>query len=185
MIGEEKRHSIKTEEIAELILGYPFYPVHKILPKLSKLPKLIDAEFKAEFQKQIDDLFKAEIGTAKLVEIFSHHDLFRLLQGNPTSLSRAAYVYIDPFISSVQTLLDLYKMVKQNNYASDESSGPQKGEDIKPKPRLNNESLEATTKMAIDMLPGTEAKSLLYFIGCLPAGVTLEQLKIMWGESKV
>ena len=36
-------------------------------------------------------------------------------------LSRAAYVYIDPFISSVQTLLDLYKMVKQNNFATDES----------------------------------------------------------------
>ena len=39
--------------------------------------------------------------------------------------------------------------------------------------------------MAIEMLPGTEAKSLLYFIGCLPAGVTLKQLQIMWGESKV
>ena len=39
--------------------------------------------------------------------------------------------------------------------------------------------------MAIDMLPSAETKSLLYFIGCLPAGVTLKQLQFMWGESKI
>ena len=86
--------------------------MHKILSNAAtKLPETIDAEFKAEFKKQIEDILKAEIGTTKLVEILSHHDLFRLLQGNPTSLSRAAYVYIDPF-KSVQTLLDLYKIVR-------------------------------------------------------------------------
>ena len=174
MIGEEKRDSIKTEEIVDLILECRYYPVHKIFPNLSTLPKEIDAVFKADFHKQIEDLLKAKIGTEKLVEIFSYHDLFRLLQGNPTSLSRAAYVYVDPFINSVQTLSDLYKMVKQNNFASEEDSGAQKGDEIKPKPRLNNESLEATTKMAIGMLPSSGAKSLLYFIGCLPAGVTLK-----------
>jgi hypothetical protein len=76
-------------------------------------------------------------------------------------------------------------MVKQNNFAIEEDLGAHKGDEFKPKPRLNNESLEATTKMAIDMLPSAGAKSLLYFIGCLPAGVTLKQLQSIWGESKV
>jgi len=58
-------------------------------------------------------------------------------------------------------------------------------EDVRPKPRLNNESLQATTKLAIDMLPSPDSKSLLYFVGCLPAGVTIEQLNEMWGAAKV
>ena len=35
------------------------------------------------------------------------------------------------------------------------------------------------------MLKSNEMKSLLYFIGCLPAGVTLKQLNKMWGEQNV
>ena len=58
-------------------------------------------------------------------------------------------------------------------------------DDNRPKPRLNNESLEATTKCAIEMLPSIDSKSLLYFIGCMPAGVTRKQLYEMWGALKV
>ena len=35
------------------------------------------------------------------------------------------------------------------------------------------------------MLPSTESKDLLYFIGCMPAGVTMLQLNKMWGSVKV
>ena len=55
----------------------------------------------------------------------------------------------------------------------------------KPKPRLNNESLAATTQLAIEMLPSKDSKSLLYFIGLLPAGVTMEMLKKLWNSDKV
>jgi hypothetical protein len=51
VIGEEKRGSIKTEEIVDLILGYRYYPVHKILPSYLTLPEEIDAKSKADFHK--------------------------------------------------------------------------------------------------------------------------------------
>lgn len=35
------------------------------------------------------------------------------------------------------------------------------------------------------MLPSEDSKSLLYFIGLLPAGVTVHQLKEMWNKIKV
>ena len=70
-------------------------------------------------------------------------------------------------------------MVKQNNI-SEENDLSEKVDDTRPKPRLNNESLQATTKLAIDMLPSLDAKSLLYFIGCMPAGVSRKQLNEMW-----
>ena len=41
------------------------------------------------------------------------------------------------------------------------------------------------TKLAIEMLPSEDAKSLLYFIGCLPAGLTRSQLNEIWGGEKV
>ena len=56
---------------------------------------------------------------AKVVEILSYHDLFRLLQGNPTSLTRAANVYLNPFNETL-SLLDLYNQAKQSNNISDE-----------------------------------------------------------------
>ena len=108
---------------------------------------------------------------SKVVEILSYHDLFRLLQGNPTSLTRAANVYINPFNETL-SLLDLYNSVKQSNNLRDEDGQPEKIDDLRPKPRLNNESIQAMTQLAIDMLPSDDAKSLLYFIGCLPAGLT-------------
>ena len=119
-----------------------------------------------------------------MVQILSYHDLFRLLQGNPTSLSRAANIYQNPF-NNITTLLDLYKSVKENNIEVCDEEERGKVDDNRPKPRLNNESLQATTKLAIDMLPSADTKSLLYFIGCLPAGITAYQLKEMWGSDKV
>lgn len=120
------------------------------------------------------------------MDILSYHDLFRLLQGNPTSLNRAANVYLNPF-NEVQSLLDLYKSIKQSSNATTGDAAELKGriDDLRPKPRLNNESIQAMTKLAIDMLRSEEAKSLLYFLGCLPAGVMRGQLEEMWGSQKV
>lgn len=79
--------------------------------------------------------------------------------------------------------MDLYKQVKQNDLTSEDEAP--KSDDTRPKPRLNNESLEATTKMMIDLLPNQGVRDLLYFIGCLPAGVKREQLCEMWGQKEV
>ena len=41
------------------------------------------------------------------------------------------------------------------------------------------------TKLAIDMLPSEDAKKLLFFIGCLPAGLARSQLNEIWSADKV
>ena len=86
-------------------------------------------------------------------------------------MTRAANIYLNPF-NEIHSLQDLYDKVKKSNHISDEDEYPERIEDTRPKPRLNNESIQAMTKLAIEMLPNEEAKSLLYFIGCLPAGLT-------------
>ena len=60
----------------------------------------------------LHNYFAGGSDTTKVVEILSYHHLFKLLQGNPTSLSIAANVYLNPFENDVCSLLDLYKMVK-------------------------------------------------------------------------
>ena len=75
-----------------------------------------------------------------MVQILSYHDLFRLLQGNPTSLSRAANIYQNPF-NNIISLLDLYNSVKENNIEVCDEEEKGKVDDNRPKPRLNNESL--------------------------------------------
>ena len=115
VLGEEKRMKIDTDEISDLILGSK-YPVKKGLPNkgISAIPDVITDEFRIEFKKLIVSHFNMVGDNSKLVDVLSYHDLFRLLQGNPTSLSRAANVYFNPF-NNVTSLLDLYNQVKQNN----------------------------------------------------------------------
>ena len=86
-------------------------------------------------------------------------------------MTRAANIYLCPFNETL-SLLDLYKHIKHSNPISDDlDNQPDKIDDTRPKPRLNNESIQAMTKLAIDMLPSEDAKKLLFFIGCLPAGL--------------
>ena len=140
-----------------------------------QIPPKVTETFRAEIRKLIENQLQTCSDNSKLVDILSYHELFRLLQGNPTSLSRAANIYVNPF-NDVSTLLDLYTQVKLNNISEEgQDSEPQhKADDTRPKPRLNNESLQATTKLAIEMLPTMDARSLLYLIGCMPSGATLK-----------
>lgn len=185
VIGDEKRMKITTDEIIELILNTPFYPFNKAIPQKGKIiSEQITDESREEQKKLLEANLTLGIDNAKVVEILSYHDLFRLLQGNPTSLTRCANVYLNPF-NEMNSLLDLYKMVKQSNNINDEDEYPDKIDDTRPRIHLNNESVQAMTKLAIEMLPSYEAKNLLYFIGCLPAGLTRNQLNEIWGGDKV
>ena len=118
VLKQENRSDLKLEEIADLILGYPFYPIAKAIPYLGlmAMPKDgdLNQEFKTKFTKTIDEHLSGIDYNRKLVDLLSHHDLFRLLQGNPTSISRAANVYL--FTSDVTnslSLLDLYNTIKE------------------------------------------------------------------------
>ena len=56
------------------------------------------------------------------VDILSNHDLFRFLQGNPTSISRAAKIYMNSLEKEeVKTLQGLYKMFKQSNFSESDN----------------------------------------------------------------
>lgn len=47
-----------------------------------------------EFIKVVENLLSGIDSDSKLVDILSKHDLFTVLQGNPTSLNRAANSYL-------------------------------------------------------------------------------------------
>lgn len=55
----------------------------------------ISLQEKAELTKVVEKSLNSPDSKSKLVEILSYHDLFRLLQGNPTSVRRAANVYMN------------------------------------------------------------------------------------------
>ena len=78
------------------------------------------------------------------------------------------------------TLTDLYKRVikdgKENSDFRDDVSS-----ELKATISKNNISLTLTTEASIRLLEDSEPKHLemLYYLGCLPGGVMLEQLKKM------
>ena len=112
VLGNEVISKITTDEIIELILNTPFYPFNKAIPQKGVIiQEQITEESREEQKKLLEASLATGIDNAKVVEILSYHDLFWLLQGNPTSLTRCADVYLNPF-NEMNSLLDLYKLVK-------------------------------------------------------------------------
>lgn len=92
------------------------------------------------------------------VNALAEHDLFKLLKGNPHSISLLACSRANP-IEKV-TLAKIYEMAKQNNWQS-----ISQGDD-------NNLSLQISAETTISLLQSTlpDALTFLYFISMLPAG---------------
>ena len=117
-------------------------------------------------------------------EALSYHDLFKQLSGNPSSIVILAACYSNPF-RNVKSLTELYKRVLSNITDSGNSEGRSEvSSNLKATFSKNNMSLSFTTDASIKLLEESAPKcrNLLYFLGCLPGGVLLEQLKEMWTE---
>ena len=113
--------------------------------------------------------------------LLAKHDMFRnLLLGNPTSITMMASAHQNPMIPC--TLVQMYDSLKQDSkqklkVVSYDNNG-------KPEPIVveNIMSIEVFTEMSVKLLEdlGHGDVNLLYFLGCLPDGITMHQLDTIW-----
>ena len=101
---QQGKCAINNDEIVELIKNSSIYPIGKVFRVKNEIPADVTEE---EKESQITELVEVSLSgmdsKSRRVEILSNHDLFRLLQGNPTSISRAANIYMNKF-TDVETL---------------------------------------------------------------------------------
>lgn len=105
------------------------------------------------------------------------HEMFRHLLGNPTSITMLASILQNP--QATNTLVELYSAVKEERglviteYQLNFGKG---GGHIKERVVSNIMSLNVAAEMSVRLLETSNKNdtNLLYFIGCLPGGVTEE-----------
>ena len=81
-------------------------------------------------------------------------------------------------------------MLDQRSLTDDESDYDWQSEAARPKISKNNFSLNFTIEASIQLLEQlaedkskpelAQSRNLLYFLGCLPGGVMIDKLKLMW-----
>ena len=131
-------------------------------------------------KKNLSTYLKQNGQRARLA-LLEKHPLFEYLFGNPTSLIQAANCYLHEIEDQVEVgkLKSIYKLMKDclqrfGNFKKELTND-----------RIKNDfSLEVATRMTLDMIPNEEsdAKNLLYFLGCLPGGISKENIKDMWDQ---
>ena len=164
---------VYVSDIADLVEEDPNYPIKKILTDIDTFTDRSKENIRSVLMKRIDL-------PSRQVEALQYHDLFKQLSGNPSSIVILAAYYCYPFHQKKMTLTELYKRVikdgKENSDFPDDVSS-----ELKATISKNNISLTLTTEASIKLLKESEPKHLemLYYLGCLPGGVMLEQLKKM------
>ena len=113
--------------------------------------------------------------------LLARHDIFEnLLLGNPTSITIIASSIKDPMLSA--TLVDIYTNIKeQKNIVINKLDYGNGGQSV-PIELKNIMSLNVAAEMSVKLLEDVDEdhKNLLYFLGCLPGGITDSQLKDLW-----
>ena len=123
-------------------------------------------------------------GYQKRIDLLSQHPLFKRLYGNPTALIQAATCYkhglkINQENQKVGKLFDIYKMMKRTliKYNDLDELGTEEQ-------KCNDFSMEVATRMTLQLIPTknrqTSARDLLFFLGCLPGGISMQHLQKMW-----
>ena len=122
-------------------------------------------------------------GQRARLALLEKHPLFKYLEGNPTSLIQAANCYLHEIIDRVEVgkLKSIYELMKSCLGRFENMKAVKNALATNAKKR-NDFSLEVATRMTLDMIPNddTDAKNLLYFLGCLPGGISEENIKNMW-----
>ena len=107
------------------------------------------------------------------------HPLFKYLYGNPTSLVQAANCYLHNAKQRESgKLTEIYQMLDKRITMLSQKNESNFHLYLKSPENQNNFSLEIATRMTLSLLPeDSGAKDLLFFLGCLPGGITDEFLK--------
>lgn len=100
-----------------------------------------------------------------------------------------AAIHNNPMIKQ-KTMVEMYRLIKnEKDFVVDELGDEGEGFDEKTIPRVykNTMSLRVSTEMSVKLLEETcsDDSQLLYFLGCLPGGANLTQLKQMWTKPTI
>jgi len=154
------------------------FPFKKFLSHVKDLDEL-------SFE-QVSELLRRKIENPQnWVSALAQHDMFKQLLGNPLSITMIAAIHCNPMIkkSEGSTLVDMYERIKsEKNIVIEELDYDVEGKVI-PRVIENIMSLKVAAEMSVKLLESTQLDdiNLLYFLGCLPGGVSEIQLTSMYG----
>ena len=177
---------IENEDIIDFMLADESYPYRKVLPEIKdreREPNLKDPND----TQLVKNLLKQKLnnGYRARVECLSHHDMFRQMSGNPTSITLIAAIHANPLYKKDHhnELVDMYNRVKSEEKIVVEEIGDQEKAGSQKSYIKNFMSLNISTEMSIKLLEEAHPPDLrlLYFMGCLPSGVrTADELQKMY-----
>ena len=145
---------------------------------------------------QVDDLRTRMVSDVlyndrRIKEALEHHNLFRELCGNPTSIVILASALANPLVTKSPTLAQLYKTAITDRQELFDDGNSQRSQDSNSekgyapmKLSSNNFSLQFTIETSIKLLQESTPAciELFYFLGCLPGGLSMGQLKELWRD---
>ena len=114
--------------------------------------------------------------------MLASHDMFRHMRGNPTSITMMASIHFNPLIQN--SLVDMYQSIRSEQNILVEELDCNYGGKVIPRQVENIMSLNVAAEISVKLLESSnkEDMDLLYFLGCLPGGVTEEQLLKLWNN---
>ena len=102
------------------------------------------------------------------------HDMFKYLQGNPTSITMMASIHYNPLTTNLNTLAEMYKNIKTEKTLLVKELDCSYGGKFISKHHKNIISLNVAAEISVKLLEESHKQDmhLLYFLGCLPGGVS-------------
>ena len=173
----------KNTHVFDMICADKRYPIQKLLIKHPTKKLFPDQLADENFKKKMLIMLRSHI---TLVEALCYHALFKELAGNPTSIVILASVLANDTIKNCNTLTELYESTineRRDHYKEgdqdDDDASSREGDNDMEKLTPNNFALTFAIETSIKLLDASNkpALRLLYMLGCLPAGVTMQQLE--------
>lgn len=172
---------LDLDDVVDFILEDKMYPLTKIIPdtvhRLSTIQRCNILELKQQLKWNLNS-------NDMIIKALSEHDMFRQIQGNPTSITLMAAINSNEMIKreDQNTLIDIYRRITSEKDIVVEQLGHD--EDMQAKKVYhrtykNTMSLKITTEICITQLKQTfpKAMNLLCLLCCMPGGVKESQIK--------
>ena len=128
---EKNGRHVSADEVFDLLLQDKHYPIKKLMPK-HKTNRILKGQVEELRGSMVADVLYND---RRIKEALEHHNLFRELCGNPTSIVILASALANPMVTKSPTLAQLYKtaitdrqeLFDDGNSARSQDSNSEKG----------------------------------------------------------
>jgi len=166
-------------EVVELVKMDKDFPIADHLPEVKNVSELTPA-----LEQKLAKKIKSQ--SIKLEKILKDHELFKQFFGNPFSINLLAFCFNTP---ATKSLTKVYQLVREGKLAINSleedlnvEMKQTKGGKDKRQTNENSISLQLSMQATICMINehSQDAESLYYFLGLLPDGILVSQLRQVW-----